>query len=45
MVPRAGLEPASLTASDFKSDAVTNFATEAKLITLLKNLLRYCCNV
>ena len=32
LVPRAGLEPASLTASDFKSDVVTNFTTEAQHI-------------
>lgn len=29
LVPRAGLEPASSKASDFKSDEFTNFSTRA----------------
>ena len=30
LVPGAGIEPARLAASDFKSDASTNFATRAR---------------
>ena len=33
LVPRAGLEPARLTAGDFKSPVSTNFTTEAKTFT------------
>lgn len=37
MVPKAGFEPACLTAVDFESTAFTNFATSANLAIISKD--------
>ncbi len=43
LVPGAGIEPARLAASDFKSDASTNFATRARGAFYSTEILHVTC--
>ena len=46
LVPRVGLEPTRPAAPDFESGAATNYATEAKLFSEMRNNNRFyfvCC--